>query len=169
MPRVNNIEACRKSPGTCGKCSTKIEIGEPYRWWKFRRSGKFIRCAKPGCAPKGSDLTQSDFWKSIKLIQEGTEFNDADSLDSDKDNVVSELQNVADETQGKFDNMPEGLQNGDTGQMLQERVDAVQSVIDTLESVDLSIDEGLNETEQEERVTEICDELRNALEDISCS
>lgn len=169
MPRVNNVNACRISPGKCSKCGTLIEKGQPYRWWKFMRGGKFIRCNSAKCLPRPSDLTRSDFWKAIYSIQEEELFTNSEEFESDRDTAVSDLQNIRDETQEKLDNMPQGLQEGDTGQLLQERIDALESAIETLEGTDLEIADDLDDSQRESRVEEISSELSDALQNISCS
>lgn len=61
MPRVNTVQKCRKSPGTCGRCGTVIAVGQPYKYWAFMVGGrggpKHIRCGKPECAPRPQDWT----------------------------------------------------------------------------------------------------------------
>lgn len=148
MPRVNTVKKARKSPGTCGKCGCKIEEGQPYKHWSFRItsgksyiSSKRIRCMKSDCAPKPSDLTQSEFWGSVNDIKDegfpGDSFSD---LQSARDDIAGRLNELADEQQGKFDNMPEGLKQGSTGQLLEERVSALQDAAQELESVDIPDD-----------------------------
>lgn len=145
MPRVTRVEKCRHSPGQCGKCSTKIKKGEPYLWWKFRTGGrggsKHVRCAKPECAPKASDLTQSEFWGEIYAMQEqgitGDTFSD---LKDSRDEVANRLTEMADELEEKRNNMPEGLQDGETGNMLQERADACRDAATELENQEIPDD-----------------------------
>jgi hypothetical protein len=57
-------------------------------------------------------------------------------LKSDVENAVSELENLRDECQGSFDNMPEGLQQGSTGELLEERVSDVETMIQEYEAID---------------------------------
>jgi uncharacterized protein YukE len=196
MPRVNSVAKCRKSPGQCGKCGTEIKVGEPYKFWAFMVGGRggprHVRCGKPECAPKPWDLTQSDFWSAVYQLQ-ATEFDGetAEDLESQRDEVASELENIASEQEDKLSNMPDGLQQGASGELLQERADACRDAAGTLESVDCSVDvEGEPERKDGEsdedygkrvdawrsenedyknRLEEIRDELRSALDDISCS
>ncbi len=134
--------------------------------------------------PKQSQLTQSEFWGAVYGLQEQYEtVPDFDDIESGIDEIKSELENIKDETQGKFDNMPQGLQDGDSGQLLQERVDALESVISDLDSVDVSIELGeeieamedgdekaLATTEaKNQRAEEIWSEVTDTLSNISCS
>ena len=97
MPRLNVVNKCRKSPGSCGKCGDKIDKGQPYKWWKFRYGGKRVRCAKPECAPKSSDLTQSEFYGTLYGIQEELEaaIEEFRNGEGDKDAMCSALNGAA--------------------------------------------------------------------------
>lgn len=148
MPRVNTVKKARKSPGTCGKCGCKIEVGQPYKHWSFRItsgksyiSSKRIRCMKTECAPKPSDLTQSEFWGAVNdLKDEGFPGDSFSDLQSARDDIAGRLNELADEQQGKLDGMPEGLQQGSTGELIQERISALQDAASELESVDIPDD-----------------------------
>ena len=118
-----------------------IKKGEPYYWWKPNFGAKHFSKTPP----KPSQVTTSAFMGTFLGIQEqadesrptySAELEDS-GLESWRDDLVSELESLRDETQEKLDNMPEGLQQGDTGQMLQERVDGVESIISDLESASL--------------------------------
>lgn len=183
MPKVIRVKKCRKSPGKCGRCGTTIEKGQPYLYWEFAYSPKSIRCAAPACSPKPKDLTRSAFWGTVYGIQE--EKWDADNIDdmvSRKEDVVGQLEELRDEQEEKKSNMPDSLQDGATGEILQERYDALDGVINNLEGVDISWDEPEKEDDEEDdefearkteelenRLSEIRTELEDALEDISCS
>ena len=176
MPRVNRVTKARKSQGKCSKCGCEIKAGDPYLYWAFMLGGrggpKIKRCAKPECAPKPKDLTRSEFWQALYGLQEEKwEADTIEDLESIKDDVVNQLQELLDSTQEKFDNMPEGLQQGDSGNTLQERIDAVQGAIDELENVDISFEEPEEYKEQalEGRIDEIRSELSDVIENVSCS
>jgi hypothetical protein len=116
---------------------------------------------------------------------------DFDDLASRRDDIVSDLESVKDETDEKFNNMPDGLQQGDTGQLLEERVNALDEVISTLQDVDCEPDleddindgapgeddEKETDKEKEDRVAElkrekaeeIWNEVTEALGSVSCS
>lgn len=144
MPRVNRVTKCRKSPGKCSKCGETIRKDEPYVWWAFMVGGrggpKIVRCGKAECQPKRSELTRSAYYSALYDIQDTHTFDalNADDLQSQRDEAVEALNGLKDETQEKFDNMPSGLQEGDTGQQLQERVDALESAVSELEGIDIS-------------------------------
>ena len=51
--------------------------------------------------------------------------------------IAAELESIRDDVQERLDNMPEGLQEGDIGQTLQERIDNLETAIDELYSIDI--------------------------------
>ncbi len=128
MPRVTFVKSARKDNPVAKK-------GESYYWWKFRYGGK--RYSKT--RPRQSQLTQSAYFGSLYSMQEQIEdyeVNDNDDFTSLRDEITSELDNLRDETQGSLDNMPESLTYSPTGELLQERVDALENAQSEIESMD---------------------------------
>lgn len=172
MPRVHFVKKARKK-------NPAVEKGQSYYWWKFRRGGMHFSATPP----KQSQLTQSDFWSAVYALQEQYDkVPESDDLESTADEIKGELENIKDETQGKFDNMPEGLQQGDTGQLLEERVAALDEAISAIEGIDFSFDPPEKEDEQTEEEHEVAvneaeesfldekwGEVMDALTGISCS
>lgn len=143
MPRVTAVKAAKIDQGNCSKCGDPIPAGQPYRWWKFNFGAKYKRCMKPACTPKPSDLTQSEFYSTLYDLQErlGNSLDDFRKGESDASSTASELNEIAEELRSlgeecgeKFNNMPEGLQQGDSGQLLENRVSECDSKADELES-----------------------------------
>ena len=175
MPKVNRIAKCRKSLGKCGKCGAVIEAGQPYLHWAFMVGGrggpKIVRCARPECAPRPADLTQSDYLRAVYGLQEETfaHAKTTEDLESARDDARGQVEELQQEQQDKLDNMPEGLQQGDTGQLIQERIEACESCASELDGVDISFDAPEGKTEAEaaealkERLAELRDELSSAL------
>lgn len=176
MPRVTTVKSARKSQGTCGKCGARIKEGDTYRWWKFRYGGRRVRCAKPECTPRASDLTQSAFYGQLYDLQDSLDEaianKDADALRS----IADDLRSLGEECSSSRDNMPEGLQDSDTGELLQTRADECESRADELESAadereslntddweqyaednSLTKNEGESDEDFESRVTEAMD------------
>jgi len=128
MPRVHYVKKARKA-------NPVAQPGEPYYWWKFRYGGK--RYSKT--PPRGSQLTQSAYYGTVRSIGEFIEDSNVetnDELIELRDEVVSQLEDLRDETQSSLDNMPDELQYSPTGELLQERIDAVESAISDIESID---------------------------------
>lgn len=150
MPRVHKVEHARKDYPDAG-----IEKGDTYYYWSFRYGGK--RMSKT--YPKPSQLTQSPFLIEFYSIQE--EIN-ALADPEDLDDILSRIDNLRDECQDSLDNMPEALQDtSESGMLLQERIDALESWYDELESIDRETDEELSEDEIEERREEMLEEIRS--------
>lgn len=164
MPRVTTVAKARKSPGECGKCGSKIKKGHGYRWWKFRYGGRRVRCMESACSPKPSDLTQSEFYGNLYGIQEDVDAaieafragGGASELAGALNDAAERLRELGQECQDKFDNMPDGLQQGDTGQLLEQRVEGCEEKADELDSAASeaeSITDESTDDEREEAVT----------------
>jgi hypothetical protein len=132
--KVHKVEKARDDiPGT------DIKKGDTYYWWKSFRGPK--RVSKT--PPRASQTTASEFLSTVYGV--GEELEDAVKGDDfTKESVLAVLESAKDEVesaqsecQEKFDNMPEGLQQGDTGQLLENRCsqcDEVMSAIDQASS-----------------------------------
>jgi hypothetical protein len=144
MTRANFVKAARKDYPNAG-----IKKGESYYWWSFRFGGKHMSKVPP----KPSQLTQSDFLSHLYDIQERIEALDADdisALQSTVGEIADELRALGDECNDKRDNMPEGLQDGDVGQLLEARAEMCEQAASDLEDVDFEVDEdGIREEVEE--------------------
>lgn len=126
MPRVTHVKKARKAIPRFN-----IEVGDSYYWWKFMVGGRGGPKVCSKTPPRPSQLTQSSFLQAIYGAQE--------SLDAAEDPdgfraVAQEIREAGEECQGSFDNMPEGLQQGDTGQLLEERVGQCEEWADEIET-----------------------------------
>lgn len=139
---------------------SNIKKGESYYWWKFN----YGRKQKSKSKPSRSQLTQSDFYGQLWDIQDSIEKFIAETIEDDIGGMTSELQDLLDECQEKLDNMPKQLQeSSDSGMLLQERIENLESYVSDLESIDTSLEEtDGSEEEIEERLQEIIDEIENA-------
>lgn len=129
-----------------------VAKGQEYYAWKFRYGGQQISLTPP----TRRQLTQNehqlriyDFEDMLKDISGSS----AEDLQSEVENLISELESYRDELQERFDNIPEQLQEGEAGTILQERIGALDNAISELEGVDLEYDEPSND--------EIIEELRS--------
>lgn len=134
MPRVTFVKSARKE-------NPVAKPGESYYWWKFRYGPKHYSKT----SPRQSQLTQSTFlstvWAAEELFSYDYEIEgkrDAVDLEELRDDAVQMVQDVVDEAESSFDNMPEGLQYGPTGELLESRRDEGQEMIDQYESVDFN-------------------------------
>lgn len=110
-----------------------IKKGDTYFFAKIKtgqRSSRIIRSLKR--IPQ-SQLTTSPFKSGWYAMQEAWE---ASSREADDIRAAAqEITDLGDQAQESFDNMPEGLQQGDTGQMLENRAQACQDAAATLDAL----------------------------------
>lgn len=176
MARYHKVEHARKDYP-----DHDIKKGDSYYWWAFRYGGKHYSKTPP----KQSQLTQSDFLGTIYGIQEEIEAltTDDDDIQSQVDDIISQLEELRDEQEDKRNNMPEQLQESEVGELLQERYDAIEEMINELQGVSLDEweepdvegvkededEKGSEETEEEynariaERVEELKQEKRDGI------
>lgn len=148
MPRVHHVKCARKD-------HQGIKKGESYYWWAFRYGGK--RVSKT--YPIRSQLTQSYFLATIYDLEDGRNFKDPGEWQEEVESLMNDLEALKDETQDSLDAIPEQLQDGDVGQMLQERIEALEDWISNLESIELELEEDFSEEEREEAIESIKEEL----------
>lgn len=141
MAKVTHVKHARKDIP-----DTDIKAGDAYYWWKFRYGG-IHRSKTP---PKPSQLTQSAFLSTMLDLQErvgtltaglrdgSTPCSDAESELTD---IASEVRAAGDECQNSLDAMPEGLQSGSTGELLQARIEACETIADELEGIQVPDEE----------------------------
>ncbi len=159
MPRVTSVKSARQDQGRCIKCPREIKKGDPYKWYAFMVGGrggpKRKHCQY--CPVKPADLTNSDYLKGAYGIEESIDKipGDVDSVGAAQEipdqlrEIAQEIRDLGEEQQGKLDNMPEGLQQGDTGQLIQSRIDACEEMAtqfdekaDTIETAANSLVDG---------------------------
>ena len=113
-----------------------IAKGESYYWWQFQNSPKQYSKTRP----RASELTQSAYYSNLYSIVEQIEdfsTDSAEGLNEFVESIKTELEDLRDTTQESYDNMPENLQYSPTADLLQERVDSLESAISEIESIDL--------------------------------
>lgn len=149
MPRVYHVKSARKK-------NPVADVGEEYYWWKFAFGPKMYSKTPP----KRSQLTRSAFLSNLYDLQDGlaNRFTDIDAIEDDLQDLISELETMRDEAQDSLDNMPEHLQEtSQSGEMLQERIDNLESWINDLENIDTDYEEGEN---KEERFNDIVNDIQ---------
>lgn len=138
MPRVHFVKRARKAHKNIG-----VKKGESYYWAQFK-TGPYTSLRREWKErPRQSQLTMSDYLSAMYGYQEQVEDAQTghDNTDPDLsgiadtlDEVASEMRSTGDEQQEKYDNLPENFQNGNTGETLQARKDACESLADELET-----------------------------------
>lgn len=126
MPRVVERTARKDYP------RDGIKKGDTYFYTKLKlqRGGIEKRSLTPF---KQSQLTNSPFKSAFLAIGEAWSESDR-GVDAIND-AASALRDLGEEAQGSFDNMPEGLQQGDTGQTLEARASGCSEKADELEGL----------------------------------
>lgn len=119
-----------------------IKKGDRYFYVAIKTGPRSSRTIRSLTRPKRWELTGSDFYSQLWPIED--EGFDKVSEASDLNDIAEELRNLGSEQQDKFDNMPEGLQHGDTGQMLEERANACEEWADGIETAANELEEALS-------------------------
>lgn len=133
MGKVSIINKSRKE-FKCNKCGKVIPAGSKYYKGEINFGPTIVRCEE--CKLESWEVTTSDYQLSVGQIvyRWRDDYNLEEGVNED---IASALEEIRDDLQDKLDNMPEGLQEGDVGQLLQERIDALDSAIEDLNSFDL--------------------------------
>ena len=139
MARVHFVKKAAKAYKAAG-----IEKGDSYYWWQNFRGPKQMSKEKP----KPSQVASSDYERGVLSAIESLETWQGPWEESDRDDLVSELEALMEEEQSKLDNMPEGLQQGDTGQLIQSRIDDLDNWIGELSIIEFPEDDGEEEDEK---------------------
>lgn len=169
MPKVHMVQKARKARPEHG-----IEVGDSYYWWKTRvgRGSGIKRYSKT--PPTRSQLTNSGFLKELYSLQDSLHERlvsaGAGGFSDELQSVADEVRNMASECEEALENMPETLrETSSSGELLQERVDALNEWADELEGmVDLMEDDDNEDgEEEEERLEQAASEVENHTPDIS--
>lgn len=143
MGKVIFVKAARKE-WKCSKCGKTIEKGSSYYKGEINFGPTIVACKH--CKLKGYEVTTSEYIKRVgRLCEDYTEDYSLD--DSGVSMIIDELESIRDDCDEKLDNMPEGLREGDAGQLLQDRIDACDDAIGELENIDYDdvVSEALSE------------------------
>lgn len=150
MPKVHRVTANKDHP------AYGIAKGTLHYTWTLKtgpRSSQTFRQVKP---PRPSQLTTSEFLGKIgDLCHDG--FDNVEDGDSLRE-IAEEVRGWGEEEQGKLDAMPDGLQQGPTGETLRERAEGCDAWADEIDSAADELDEALEEiNRREEKVNAAAD------------
>lgn len=177
MPRVHHVKKARKAKPKHG-----IKVGDSYFWWKTRMKGmKAGTMHYSKTRPRPSQLTMSEYFGTAYAIQENIE--DACENVETKEDVqmlaetfresAEQVRELGEQQEEKFNNMPEGLQQGDTGQLLEQRSQQCQTVADELEAAGDSLESwepdltDIDQPEEDEIAAQAVEAVNEALENVS--
>ena len=150
MANIKRVGSARKTY-VCSKCGKEIKPGDSYlRGSIWMKKTPVIRCTS--CGLKGYELSTSSYVQSVGAIVEDW-MDNYGICDGVWDALADELEAIRDTCEESLENMPEGLQEGDVGQLLQDRMDALDDAADTLRDMDFStvLEESVNDMSEEER------------------
>lgn len=133
MPRVHHGKVRKDHP------RFDIKKGEMAYWWTIKTgpvSGIKLYSKTP---PKRSQLTHSAYQSAFADLEDAIAALSADDgLEDAVSEVASQFRELGDEQESNLSNMPEGLQQGDTGQLLESRKERCYEIADGLEGIDWS-------------------------------
>jgi len=164
MTKVNFVKSARKDYPDAG-----IAKGDSYYWWSFRFGGR--RVSKT--PPKPSQLTQSEFLSTMYSAQEQVEVMSASTV-PELEEIVGDLRSLAEDIRSlgdnqadKLSNMPDNLQQAETGQLLESRVGACETIGQDLDEAADLVEEAVEEIntlkEPEAGREEVLDEADEAI------
>lgn len=137
MARVHQRKARKDYP------AQGIKAGDMYFTWKTRMTvGKSYvgRVHRSLTQPVLSQLTSSAWRIGLDAVSQSVAAaEDPDGLRA----AAEELRELGNEQREKFDNMPEGLQQGDTGQTLEQQAADCESAADEIEAAADTLGEAL--------------------------
>ena len=121
-----------------------VAKGDTYYGWSLPMGGTF-RAYKSKTMPKPRQLTTSEFQISrldledrINALSTDMSFDD---IRSEVESIAEDIKSLGEEQTEKFDNMPEGLQSGPSGELLEGRASACEEWAEGLEEVDTDGDD----------------------------
>lgn len=118
-----------------------IKKGDTYYSWtlRFSRYGAGTTY-KSLTFPTKRQLTSNEFKLALYDIEDALDAITIEDVEGGRYGVVSDIENLAGELQNRLDGMPEGLQQGPSGQILQERIDALESWSADLDNIEIPYD-----------------------------
>jgi hypothetical protein len=153
MARPEKRKAAKDYPG--------IPKGTEYWYVKIKTGPRSSRVMRQLAPFKRSQLTSSTFLSGLY------DWEDAKAALSTMENaqdLADTIRGIGEEAQGSFDNMPEGLQQGDTGQLLEQRAEACNTAAEEIEEI---ISEWETEKDNHEELENAFHDYESALEEWS--
>lgn len=117
----------------CSKCGTNIKVGEEYVKGTPFRMKPIIRCK--ACGLRHWELSSSDYIQAVGRVCDCWQ-EDYGIEEDTPQSIADELSTIRDDLQDRYDNLPENFQYSENGEMMQERIDNLDSAISDLENID---------------------------------
>jgi len=159
MAKIENPVARKEYK--CSKCGKVIKKGDQYRKGTPFRRTPIIRCLS--CGIYRWECSSSEYTRGVGRICDCWQEDHELGADTAQE-IADDLSNIQDDCQDSLDNMPEGLQVGSAGELLQERIDTLGDVISELESIDYDTIKEEAQTDFDSEYEEGTPEYQNELE-----
>lgn len=139
VARVKYTKRAQRSPGQCEKCRETIAKGDPYRYYflGFRSKHKRVRCMKPTCSPRTSELESSnraEAYAAIETAQDSLQaMRDEPGEVSDVETVVQEAAEAINDVAQQYREADESFggggatQSGEIADQLEEAASELES------------------------------------------
>lgn len=139
MSKLNFVKRANKDNPVAKK-------GEPYYWWRHYRGPIQYSKERPRQSRLESNEDLAEVYSILEEIEDCKleELND-EAANAERDAWVDRLRDVASNVEDKLSNIPEHLHDGDTGQLLQDRIEAINNVADEIETCDVESYDSLQE------------------------
>jgi len=141
MPKVKHVKARKDYP------QHGVEKGQMCYVWSLKTGPRSSRSFRQLTRPKPSQLTNSEFLGRAYELTEQVEDLTEEDLEDQLQELVDEIECLGEEQDEKWNNMPEGLQQGSTGELLEGRRDMCQEWAYNLEAVKDNLPEHPDESE----------------------
>lgn len=163
MPRVHHRKARKDYP------ADGIGKGDMYYTTSIKTGPRSSRTLRQKTPFKQSQLTTSEFKSGWYAAEE--EWGEGDKGADTARSVSEAIAALGETAQESFDAMPEGLQQGDTGQMLEERASVASDVSERIEQYaseleELDRNDYEDEDEFEDEVERLVGEIDDALSEM---
>lgn len=142
MPRVHTLKAAKDYP------SHGIKKGDTYFKWSLKRQYGGVTL-KSKTYPRPSQLTENAFYQPLFQLIEGLEDLGDNASADDLQTFAQDIQSLGEEQREKFDNMPEGLQQGSTGETLDERANNCEEWASSIEDKVSELNDKLEELDED--------------------
>lgn len=137
MARITNVNKAQKDQGPCGRCGEAVLRGQPYRHASPGfRARKLVRCMKPGCAFRPSDLTTSKMSEVYAAQEDAEDTISAATCLEDIEQALEDAAGRAEEVAQEYRDAAEAL--GGAGEENAERADEIDSWVQELQGWDKS-------------------------------
>lgn len=151
MPRVHFVKKARVPNRVVTKADirrannpkTEDDKGAAsYYWWKFAYGSKNVSKTRP----RSSQLTQSEYYSRMyaffEELEDGSKDETFPDLLRDK---AEEIRQLGEEQSDKHQNMPDSLQSSETGELLESRSQACETIADEMESAADDVEQAVSD------------------------